>query len=299
VKRNTTNKKQKQRKTKPMFSSIINRNARTLARIELSDERIQTLAPSVFATTPVAGVSDRYTFLPTSQIVTRMREEGWAPVEARQQAVRVEGRMGFQKHLIRFQHRDQIAKPGEYTPEIALVNSHDRSSAYQIHAALFRFVCSNGLMVSDSTVERVSIRHSRKETDEVIAASFAMLAQIPKLAERVEAFRARQLTQGEKHAFAKRAILLRWDDINTAPIGPDKILAPHRTDDSGNSLWTVYNSAQENLIRGRQRDYSQRRSNGTRHQFTRAVKGLDEDIRINKGLWELAEALRTGYFSVN
>ncbi|MGA2248419.1 MAG: DUF932 domain-containing protein [Verrucomicrobiota bacterium] len=148
----------------------INRNIRSFSRIELSDEQIKVQAPSVFAAAPQAGVSERYTFLPTSQIVSRMRQEGWAPVEVQQQSVRLEGRMGFQKHLLRFQRRDQIARPGEYTPEIALVNSHDRSSAYQIHGALYRFVCSNGLMVSDSTIEPVSIRHSGRETEEVISA---------------------------------------------------------------------------------------------------------------------------------
>jgi hypothetical protein len=180
-------------KNKIMFS-IINRNTRRLARIELADDQIQAEAPSVFAAAPQAGVSARYLFLPTAQIVARMRQEGWAPVEVRQQAVRVEGRMGFQKHVIRFQRRDQIATRGEYTPEIALVNSHDRSSAYQIHGALYRFICSNGLMVSDSTIEQVSVRHTGREAEEIIAASFSMLAQLPRLTEKVEAFRARQLT---------------------------------------------------------------------------------------------------------
>lgn len=81
-----------------MFNTIINRSHRSLARVELSDEQIRATAPSVFATTPQAGVSARYTFLPTAQIISRMRQEGWAPVEVQQQAVRLEGRMGFQKH---------------------------------------------------------------------------------------------------------------------------------------------------------------------------------------------------------
>jgi len=281
-----------------MFSSNQS-NTRTLARIELTDEQTRSQAPSVFAAAPVAGVSNRYMFLPTAQIVSRMRQEGWAPVEAQQQAVRVQDRMGFQKHLLRFQRRDQIAKPGDYTAEIALVNSHDRSSAYQLHAALYRFVCSNGLMVSDSTIERVSIRHSGRETEEVIAASFAMLAQIPQLAERVETFRNRQLTPTEQHVFAERAILLRWDDLKTAPLGPAKILWPRRTEDAGADLWSVYNRVQENLIRGHQRDYCQRKLDGSRHQATRPVKGLDEGIRINKALWQLAEAVRTGNLAAN
>ena len=282
-----------------MFSSIINRNTRSLARIELSDEQIRVQAPSVFAAAPVAGVSERYTFLPTSQIIAGMRREGWAPVEAQQQAVRVEGRMGFAKHLLRFQRRDQIARPGDYTPEIALVNSHDRSSAYQIHGALYRVVCSNGLIVSDSTIERVSIRHSGHEADQVIEASFRMLAQIPQLTERVNAFRARQLTPGEQHTFAERALKLRWDDVKLAPVGVEKILWPRRTEDTGADLWSVYNRVQENLLRGGQRDYHQRRQDGRRIGRSRPISGLDESIKINKALWELAEALRTGKLAVN
>lgn len=282
-----------------MFNTIINRSHRSLARIELSDEQIKVQAPSVFAAAPQAGVSERYLFLPTSTIVNRMRQEGWAPVEVQQQAVRVEGRMGFQKHVIRFQRRDQIAKPGEYTPELCLVNSHDRSSAYQIHGALYRFVCANGLMVSDSTIERVSIRHSGRETDEVIAASFSMLAQIPQLTERVNAFRARQLTPAEQHLFAERALQLRWEDLRFAPVRPEKILWPRRTEDTGADLWTVYNRVQENLLRGGQRDYFQRRDNGRRIGKSRPITGLDESIRVNKQLWELAEALRSGKLAAN
>jgi len=282
-----------------MFSSIINRSFRTLARIELSDEQIRAKAPSVYAAAPQAGVSERYTFLPTSNIISRMRQEGWAPVEVQQQAVRVEGRMGFQKHLLRLQRRDQIAKPGEYTAEIALVNSHDRSSAYQLHTALYRFICRNGLMVSDTAFEPVSIRHSGREAEEIISASFTMLAQLPRLTEKVEAFRSRQLTPSEQHLFAEQALKLRWDDLRFAPVGVEKILWPRRSEDTGTDLWTVYNRVEENLIKGGQRDWHQRRENGKRIGRSRPVTGLDESIRVNKELWSLAEALRTGKLAAN
>jgi hypothetical protein len=39
-------------------------------------------------------------------------------------------------------------------PEVVLVNSHDKSSAYQLHCGLFRLVCTNGLVVSDDTFQR-------------------------------------------------------------------------------------------------------------------------------------------------
>jgi hypothetical protein len=110
-------------------------------------------------------------------------------------------------------------------------------------------------MVSDSTFQHVSIRHSGYETQEVLDASFRVLDEVPKIAESVEMFRARKLTPTEARVFAEGAILLRWEDLKSAPIGAEKLLAPRRNEDAGNDLWSVYNRTQENLLRGGQKDY--------------------------------------------
>ncbi len=269
------------------------------SRRELDDDTLRRVAPSIFAGQAIQDVSERYAFLPTAQVVSRMREAGWAPVEAREQRVRLEGRAGFQKHLLRFQRRDLVAVQGEYAAEICLVNSHDRSSAYQLHAGLFRFICGNGLMIADSTFERVSLRHSGFTPDQVIEASFQILDQLPRITTRVEAFRARRLTAAESRAFAESAILLRYDDLAAAPIGPDKLLQPRRTEDAGDSLWNVLNKTQEGLLAGGLKDYSRRKADGHRFPRTRAVTGLDENIRLNKALWHLAEALKSGSLPQN
>jgi hypothetical protein len=125
----------------------------------------------VFAASPLPGVSERYAFVPTAQIVSRLRGAGWIPVTAFEQRVRLDERRGFQKHLLRFQRADVVPARGEYTPELVLVNSHDRSSAYQLHAGLFRFVCGNGMIVADTTFERVTIRHSGFTPEEVSVSS--------------------------------------------------------------------------------------------------------------------------------
>ncbi len=269
------------------------------SRHELDDDTLRRLAPSIFAGQAMAGVSNRYAFLPTAQVVSRMREAGWAPVEAREQRVRLEGRAGSQKHLLRFQRRDLIAVQGEYAAEICLVNSHDRSSAYKLHAGLFRFICGNGMMIADGTFERVSLRHSGFTPDQVIEASFQILDQVPQITARVDAFRARRLTAAESKAFAESAILLRYDDLATAPIGPDKLLQARRSKDAGDSLWNVFNRLQENLLTGGLKDYSRRKADGHRFPRTRAVTGLDENIRLNKALWHLAEALKCGSLPQN
>ena len=272
-----------------MFSSNYSK-----VRSEITDEQLRLAAPSIYAGQAMQGVSRRYTFLPTAQIIGSMREAGWAPVQAEEQRVRIEGRMGFQKHMVRFQRQGQVAVRGEYAVEVVLVNSHDRSSAYQLHAGLFRIACSNGLLVADSTFEHASIRHSGFETQQVIAASFRVLEQLPQITAHVEAFRSRQLTPAGSHAFAESAILLRWEDLKSAPVSAAKVLWPRRSEDAGSDLWSVYNRVQENLTKGGLKDYSRRKEGGDRFARTRPVKGLDENVKLNKALWHLAEALRRG-----
>ena len=76
---------------------LLNRRTSFLqSRRELSDADLLRLAPSVFAGQAMPGVSDRYAFLPTARAVVRMRDAGWVPVEATEQRVRLEGRLGFQ-----------------------------------------------------------------------------------------------------------------------------------------------------------------------------------------------------------
>jgi hypothetical protein len=61
-----------------MFTTLTS----SMRRPELADEQIRAIAPSVFAASPLPDVSQRYAFVPTAQIVLRLREFGWSPVLA-------------------------------------------------------------------------------------------------------------------------------------------------------------------------------------------------------------------------
>lgn len=275
-----------------MFANANQISSPRSLRPGLSDDWLRQKAPSVFAEQPMQGVSHRYAFVPTSQLVSRLRDSGWVPVDAFEQRVRLDERRGFQKHMIRFQRQD--AALDEYTAELVLVNSHDRSSAYHLHAGLFRFVCGNGMIIADATFEKVALRHSGFTPDEVVDASFRVLDSVPKLTENVESFRARALTPVEQRAFAESAILLKYDDLQSAPVAADTVLAPRRYEDNGQNLWNTFNRVQENLVRGGLKDYSRRKENGKRHTRTRPVTGIDENVKLNKALWHLAEVLKNG-----
>jgi hypothetical protein len=160
---------------------------KTRGAAPLSDEELRRCAPSIFATQPIDTVSDRYSFLPTSSVLKGMRENGWLPVRAEQQSVRTEARRGFQKHLIRFARAEHLGswEKNQVRPEVVLLNSHDKSSADQLHCGLFRLVCSNGMVVADATFQRISIKHSGFNPDSVIEASFEVLGAVPDIMNKV------------------------------------------------------------------------------------------------------------------
>jgi hypothetical protein len=223
-----------------------------IGTVAISAQELNALAPSVFASQPIAGVSDRYSFLPTSSILNGMRENGWVPVRAEQQSVRTEARRGFQKHLIRFARAEHLATwdKNQVRPEVVLLNSHDKSSAYQLHCGLFRLVCLNGMVVSDGTFARISIKHSGFKPDSVIEASFDVLEAVPQIMDKVKLFQDRILTDAERLALAKGAATYRWEDPNKAPVNPSMLLNPRRYGDGAKDLWTTLNTVQENIIRG-------------------------------------------------
>lgn len=67
----------------------------------LNEDSLHAAAPSIFASGPMAGVSGRYTFVPTARIISGLRDLDWVPVAVEEQRIRSEARRGFQKHLLR------------------------------------------------------------------------------------------------------------------------------------------------------------------------------------------------------
>lgn len=64
-----------------------------------------------------------------------------------------------------------------------------------------------------------------------------------------------------------------------------QLLAPRRCQDESGDLWTTYQRIQENLIKG---GLNGRAAKGGR-THTRAIKGIDGDVRLNRALWVMAE----------
>lgn len=258
----------------------------------LDEDTLRRRSPSIFAAGPMQGVSPRYTFVPTARIVTGLRELDWVPVDVEEQRIRLEARRGFQKHLLRFRRAEQMETLDEWNLELVLVNSHDAGSAYQLHAGLYRRVCSNGLVLSDTQFEAIRFRHSGLEPDEVVRASLRLIEFMPRVGELVQTFRDRVLDGTEARSFAEQALLLRYPSLAEAPVEPETVLQAHRPEDEGRDLWHTMNRVQESLTRGGVSDHRVDRRG--RLRSVRGIRSIDSKVSLNKDLWGLAERMVTG-----
>ncbi|WP_025807854.1 DUF932 domain-containing protein [Pseudomonas chlororaphis] len=252
----------------------------------LSDDQIRAVAPSIFADAPHGSRSERYAYIPTSTVLTQLRKEGFEPFMVCQTRVRNEDRREFTKHLIRLRHANQIN--GAEANEVILLNSHDGTSSYQMLAGMFKFVCHNGLVCGDITAD-IRVPHKGDVTGQVIEGAYEVLQGFEQVQASRDAMRAISLDSGEEAILARAALALKYDDPSRpAPVTEAQVLASRRFEDRKSDLWSAFNRIQENMVKG---GLSARTANG-RLQRTREVQGIDQNVRLNRALWMLAEGMR-------
>lgn len=265
----------------------------------LTDDELRKVASSVFADAPHASRSGRYAYIPTIEVLNSLRREGFEVYSARQSKSRTEGREDHTKHLLRLRHASQIsadAVVGDSVPEILLLNSHDGSSSFQMMGGAFRFICTNGMVVPDGICETVRVPHSGKVIERVRSGAFQVLDGLTRVVESRDGMRSVQLSVRESVAFAKAALQLRFEAksagegeaVAPPPVTEASVLRARRGADDASDLWSTLNRVQENLIRGGLRG----RSAAGQRMTTRAVTGIDQDVKLNRALWTLADEMR-------
>ncbi|MFW5442689.1 MAG: DUF932 domain-containing protein [Methylococcaceae bacterium] len=258
----------------------------TRADYPLSNGQLELYVPSIFAETAHESRSDKYAHIPTSTVIDALRKEGFEPFMACQARVRDQSKLGFAKHMLRLRHASQIGvhnKDG--TNEIILLNSHDGSSSYQMLAGCFRFVCQNGMICGD-TFQDVRVQHRGNVVDNVIEGAYEVLKNFDRVSESREAMASIILTEDEQMAFAKASLPLRFTESEEKP-SAEMVLRLRRSADRAKDLWTTFNVVQENLTKGG----IPRITRTGKVAKTRKINGIDGNVRLNKALWTLAEAM--------
>jgi hypothetical protein len=255
---------------------------------ELTDEDMRKFASAIFAEAAKGDVSEKYQFVPTIDVISQLRGEGWKPVQVQQARVIKEENAGFQKHLVRFKH-DELSFHDEAIQAV-LINSHNRSAAYQLRTGVFRFICCNGLICGD-TFEKFSVKHigDGATADQVLSATRQISGNAEAVAGSIAEMKDMELSPDEQGVFSLAASRLIVEDNEELPFNPARLNTPRRQLDAGGDLWRTFNRVQENVIKGGIRYI--KKGEWKRHS-TRKVTSIDRNVKLNQALWTLAEEMK-------
>jgi hypothetical protein len=260
----------------------------------MTQEQILTATPAVFATSPVAEVTNRYTFIPTSKLLEDFKKLGWYVTRARQQKSSKQSL--YVKHMLVLRNPIFPAINGNQ-PELLIVNSHDRTTAFRFMIALFRFICENGLVVADKVFESIPrIRHIGYDFEDVEQLTTGMAERMPNLIGAITNLSSVQLSKDQQMEFAIRALATRFteyvDDnkkINEQAIikaiDVPAILRPLRVEDEGDDVWRVFNRLQERLLKG---GFQRIGTKDARSKRVRPITNIKLDVDVNQTLWQMA-----------
>lgn len=264
---------------------------------ELKIVDILKRAPSAFADTAHESRSQSYVTIPTLKLIEKFTEAGMVVVDASQSGTGIKA-----KHSLSFARADLLAKQkadnlGNLMPMVRLINSFDGTSSYILSAAMYRGVCSNGLLVASTSLGDVRVRHQGQANiiaRDVIEGSFEVINESIKSLDTAQNLAAIQLNDLERHALGTAARMLRWDEesIETGIPTVQQIITPRRYSDRQNDLWTTFNVVQEHVIKGGDRVVTVDTEKGTsKANTTRALTAIDKLTSTNKALWALADML--------
>ena len=254
--------------------------------LPLNETQLKTQAPALFTEEPHYDVSDKYHFVSTIDVINEITSLNWYPVSVEQSSVKDEDKEGYQRHLVRFRHFDDLLNPQENAVELLLFNSHDRSTAFSISAGIYRFVCCNGLVIAESVFESYKIKHIGDRYNDIQTAIDKITSFKPQLQQKINSFESITLSQQEKESFARSSIPLRFE--KHLQIDFKDLLVPHRDEDNKDDLYTTLNVIQENLLRG---NISGVNNIKGRRFTSREITSISKDIDVNQGIWDISERI--------
>jgi len=260
-------------------------------------EEIQQYSPAAFATSKSSNVSEKYSFVPTYELLDAFSKLNWNPTHTRQV-----GRKLHARHIIRLENPDlgyMDLKSDKVKPHVILDNSHNGTSPAQMHMGLFRLVCTNGLVVAmPGMFTSVKLRHMGIDMEELKQLLEVVANQYNVLGTHIGDMQQRDMNKDEKEEFSIRAIAARDSHIFVKEDGtidvkkvisltnPLQLIEPIRGEDRKDDLWSVFNIVQERLVKGE----FEKKSTSGRKSKPRVMTNAIRHTNFNRDLWTIAES---------
>jgi hypothetical protein len=131
---------------------------------------------------------------------------------------------------------------------------------------VYRQVCSNGAIMFEPAAKSEIIKHIEINYNNLDQFISNISRKTSNVVNKFKNLKHTNLSTSDMRKLANEAASLRYTNLEDVDI--DDLLSINRIEDEGNDLWTVFNRIQENL--------------------THDVSNLNEDIRLNKQLFALA-----------
>lgn len=281
--------------------------------LTLDDIKEQGRAKAIFAEKPADKMSDKYSFVPTAELIGMFENLGWHMTDVSQRGTK-HAEVG--KHMVKLENSklNKLTVRGDkMMPQLIIHNSHNGSSGLNLSLGLFRFVCSNGLVVGVPGMhENMKFRHTGIDMGELKLLSEQILTNYETVQRYINDMQTIELTDEQRMEFAMEAIAQRdwykYFDKNEAGekvrndkmirelFDMDSFLKPTREEDADPTLWHTYNVIQEKLIH----TSLERKTEKGRTTKLTPMKDIARKHRLNTTLWNIAsdympEAMNESY----
>lgn len=269
-----------------------------LPNVPLTDSELRRV-PSIFSESAENSVSQKYSYISTKEILNKLDKEGWKPYYAKQTISHNKEMLPYQKHLIGLRHESfSFEEDSDFQPQLLLINSHNRSKAFQMNIGIYRFICSNGLTIGEDMFEPIKFKHIGIDEIDFDSVFHKVINGFNQSKEKIIEMKSVQLSHDEKMWFAEEVLKQNKKEDK---ILPEHLLLHRRKSDNKSDIWSVLNIIQENLIKGglitkETREKIQEYNSGNtrvRPRITRTKKitSIDSDLKINRTIWNLASSL--------
>lgn len=226
--------------------------------------------------------SEKYSFINTKTVVDNMLDLGYGIYDFRRPNTRTAGGI-YGLHEVDFRLPEHMKSPDAEAPRILFYNTYNGTRRAQFLAGVFRFACSNGLVLGETSHEEKFL-HMNLTEDDFLAKLDDTVKAAQSGADVLNDFKTITLDPSQYHDMAEKALELRFPEGSPKlDIRPDVLLSPRRAEDLKTDLWTSWNVIQENLMKGGVPGVNDKGD----VRISRPVNEIQKASKLNRDLWDL------------
>jgi len=232
--------------------------------------------------------SDRYKLINTGQVLGQLQKQGFEVKNFNASNVRKKTKEGFQAHMVELYHpKMQLTNHTDLEPRLLLWNSYDKSCSLQISLGLYRFVCSNGLVIGDDYA-KFNMKHLGDIETQLNNFLPQLNTSLKKANNRIELFKSTHLTVSQSlqltHNIVENTVFKNRYNVVKDNLIQYRFNASRRIEDDKTDLFTTLNRIQENIIQGGI-TYKTISDKGIKRQSTKKVTSIFTSKKFNNEVW--------------